>query len=204
MTPEAGRSGFDLKMTAEEINSLPIAAYEGTVHVVRTQDALEKAVHALRREAVLGFDTETKPNFAKGENNPLSLIQFAGSRAVYIIQLRHVPSCDTLRRLFSDERIIKAGVDIPQDILKLQEHIRGGYKSFVDVSLGAKQAGLKNFSLRGLAAILLGVRITKGMRVSNWARDTLLPAQIKYAATDAWISRELYLRLQHACNPPVK
>ncbi len=204
MTTEGKRPGFDLKMTAEEINRLPIAAYEGTVHVVRTEDALEKAMHGLRRETVLGFDTETKPNFAKGENNPLSLIQFAGSRAVYIIQLRPLPSCAPLRKLFSDERIIKAGVDIPQDILKLQERVGGEYKNFVDVSLGAKQAGLKNFSLRGLAAILLGVRITKGMRVSNWARDTLLPSQIKYAATDAWISRELYLRLQHPCKPPVK
>ena len=196
MTTEAARPGFDLKMTAEEINGLPIAAYEGTVHVIRTEAELEKAVHALRRETVLGFDTETKPNFAKGENNPLSLIQFADSRAVYIIQLRHMPSCAPLRKIFSDERIIKAGIDIPQDIVKLQERLGGDYNGFVDVSLDAKQAGLKNFSLRGLAAILLGVRITKGMRVSNWARDTLLPSQIKYAATDAWISRELYLRLQ--------
>jgi ribonuclease D len=196
MKKEEQRPGFDLKMTAEEINCLPIAAYEGPVHVVRTEDALDKAVHALRRETVLGFDTETKPNFTRGENHPLSLIQFAGSRAAYIIQLRHLPSCASLLKLFSDEHIIKAGVDIPQDIVKLEERIGGEYNNCVDVSLSAKAAGLKNFSLRGLAAVLLGVRITKGMRVSNWGRDTLLPSQIKYAATDAWISRELYLRLQ--------
>jgi ribonuclease D len=198
MTTENNRPGFDLKMTAEEINRLPIAAYEGAVHVVTAQDSLDEAVRALRREAVLGFDTETKPNFKRGENNPLSLVQLAGSRAVYIMQLRHLPSWEPLFELFSDERIIKAGVDIPQDIAKLQERIGGDYKSCVDVSLIAKQAGLKNFSLRGLAAILLGVRIAKGMRVSNWARDMLLPAQIKYAATDAWISRELYLRLEQS------
>jgi ribonuclease D len=196
MKKEEQRPGFDLKMTADEINMLPVAAYEGMVHVVRTEDALEKAVLALRRETVLGFDTETKPNFTRGDNHPLSLIQFAGSRAAYIIQLRHLQSCAPLLKLFSDERIIKAGVDIPQDIVKLQERIGGEYKNCVDVSLNAKAAGLKNFSLRGLAAVLLGVRITKGMRVSNWGRDTLLPSQIKYAATDAWISRELYLRLQ--------
>jgi ribonuclease D len=196
MTTEKKRPGFDLKMTAEEINTLPIAAFEGPVHVVQTEVELEKAVHALRRETVLGFDTETKPNFTKGENNALSLIQFAGSRAAYIIQLRHLTSCAPLLKLFSDERIIKAGVDIPQDILKLQVRIGGDYKGCVDISMAAKAAGLKNFSLRGLAAVLLGVRITKGMRVSNWARDILLPSQIKYAATDAWISRELYLRLQ--------
>jgi ribonuclease D len=197
MTTQKIRSGFDQKMTAEEINCLPIAAYEGTVQVVRTEAELDKAVHALRRETVLGFDTETKPNFTRGDNNPLSLIQFAGSRAAYIIQLRHLQSCEPLIGLFGDERVIKAGVDIPQDIAKLQKRIGGDYKSFVDISLCAKAAGLKNFSLRGLAAVLLGVRITKGMRVSNWARDTLLPSQIKYAATDAWISRELYLHLHH-------
>lgn len=196
MTTETSRPGFDLKMTAEEINSLPIAAYEGAVHIVTSQNELEKAVQALQRETVLGFDTETKPNFVRGENNPLSLIQLAGSRAVYILQLRHMPSSEPLLKIFSDEAIVKAGVDIPQDIIKLQERIGGDYKNCIDVSLLAKQAGLKNFSLRGLAAVLLGIRISKGMRVSNWARDTLLPAQIKYAATDAWISRKLYLRLQ--------
>ena len=133
-------------MTAEEINSLPIAAYEGTVHLVRTQDELEKAVHALRRETVLGFDTETKPNFIQGENNPLSLIQFAGARAVWIMQLRQLPSWAPLRTLFSDERIMKAGVNIPQDIASSRSDWRG-YKSFVDIGLVAKNAGLKNFSL---------------------------------------------------------
>ncbi len=195
MTTEAGRPGFDQKMTAEEINSLPIAAYEGPVHVVADQEGLKKAVHALGRETVLGFDTETKPNFVRGENNPLSLVQLAGSRAVYIMQLRHVPSCEPLLEIFSDEGIVKAGVDIPQDIVKLQERMGGDYKSCIDIGLMAKEAKLKNFGLRGLAAVLLGMRISKGMRVSNWARDSLRPAQIKYAATDAWISRKIYQRL---------
>ena len=196
MTDEINRPGFDQKMTAEEINTRPIASYDGAVHIIRTAAELENAVAELCREAVLGFDTETKPAFQKGETNPISLIQLAGARAVYIIQLKHVSPSAQLGQLLSDRHIIKAGIDVKQDITKLKKNIDCDYKGFVDVSQLAKDAGIKNFSMRGLAAVLLGVRIAKSMQVSNWARSTLLPSQIKYAATDAWISREIYMRLQ--------
>lgn len=192
---QKNRPGFDQKMTAEEINSLPIARYDGPVHIVRTAAELEHTVRALHRETVLGFDTETKPSFHKGQTNPVSIIQFSGSRAVYIIQLHQVPSLQPLRAILAGNRIIKAGIDLQQDIVKLKQQISCEYNGFVDVSSLAKDAGLKNFSMRGLAAVLLGVRIPKGTRTSNWGRDILTPQQIAYAATDAWISRELYLQL---------
>jgi len=195
MTVEKNRPGFDQKMTAEEINSRPIARYDGPIHIIRTDSELEHAVHALRKEPVLGFDTETKPAFHRGQSNPVAIIQLAGSRAVYIMQLRQLASLKPLSALFASGRVIKAGIDLQQDIVKLKKQIDCEYNGFVDVSSLAKDAGLKNFSMRGLAAVLLGVRIPKGTRTSNWARDTLTPQQIAYAATDAWISRELYTRL---------
>jgi len=196
MISDKNRPGFDQKMTAEEINSRPIASYDGVVHIIRTASELEQATRVLCRETVLGFDTETKPAFQKGEINPISLLQFAAAGAVYIIQLKHVRPSEQLGALLSNKLIIKAGIDINQDIAKLKNNIDCDYKGFIDVSLLAKDAGIKNFSMRGLAAVLLGVRIAKSMQVSNWARSTLLPSQIKYAATDAWISREIYLRLR--------
>jgi ribonuclease D len=193
---EKTRPGFDRKMTGEEINQLPIASYDGEVHIIRTPSALDHAVRALCKETLLGFDTETKPAFEKGENNPLSLIQLAGKKAVYILQVKYLSSCQQLGEVLSAKHIIKAGIDIQQDIVKLKSRIDGDYKGFVDISVLAKDAGMKNFSMRGLAAILLGVRVAKSMQVSNWARSTLTPSQIRYAATDAWISRELYVRLR--------
>jgi hypothetical protein len=61
MNTEKQRPGFDLKMTGEEINTLPVAAYEGPVHVVRTEDALEKAVHALRGATTIRFLSSSLP-----------------------------------------------------------------------------------------------------------------------------------------------
>ena len=43
---------------------------------------------------------------------------------------------------------------------------------------------------------MLGVRISKAQRLSNWEAKQLTPAQQLYAATDAWIGREIYLKLK--------
>ena len=68
-------------------------------------------------------------------------------------------------------------------------------QGFVDLAVMARQRGLRNQGLRGLAAAICGIRISKSARTTNWANDELTAQQIRYAATDAWIGRELHQRL---------
>ena len=63
----------------------------------------------------------------------------------------------------------------------------------LDVGVAARRAGLKQTGVRNLAGIALGFRIPKSASTSNWAAPRLSPAQIAYAATDAWVCRELFL-----------
>lgn len=198
---EQGRPGFDRKITPEEINRLPIIQYSGRIEIITTLEALQIAVDSLCEETVIGFDTETKPAFRKGEQNPVAIMQCAGSTKVYIIQLTRLPMLHPLEKLLSTDQVIKAGVDLQQDITKLRRQLPCQYRGFVDVTRMAKEVDLKNFSMRALAAVLLGARIPKAVRTSNWARETLSHQQIRYAATDAWISRELYLRLSYLKAP---
>ncbi len=198
MNPKSGvseRPGFDRRMTREEINALPIQRYGRKIRIVRTRQELEAAVGDLAKERLLGFDTETRPAFEKGRVYPPALVQLAGGRRAYLFQLRHVRFPRALRRLLADPDIIKAGVAPEHDVAQLKElgHFRDA--GFVDLSEVARRVGIKNHGLRGLAAVLLGFRISKQAQRSNWARETLTAAQVLYAATDAWVSRELYLRL---------
>jgi len=191
-----GRPGFDRRMTREEINQLPIRRYDGAIEVVRTPEELGAAITQLRKEKVLGFDTETRPTFKKGEAYMPSLVQLTGRRVTYIFQLRHLKFPRLLRELLSDSRIIKAGVALDQDIRMLKQLRSFKAGGVVDVARAAKRAGIKNHGLRGLAAVLLGFRISKSAQVSNWARKNLTPAQVVYAATDSWVSREIYFCLK--------
>ncbi len=190
------RPGFDRRMSKDEINDCKLAYWEGPVKLVRTEKELKTAINKLKKQNLLGFDTETRPARRKGESYPPSLVQLAGDKEVYIFQLNKLRLTSSLGKILADPEIIKAGVGLDFDIKELRKLSSFKAAGFVDLGKKAKQAGIKNHGLRGLAAVLLGIRISKGAQTSNWAKEMLTPKQIKYAATDAWVGRELYLALE--------
>jgi ribonuclease D len=190
---EKTRPGFDRRMSKDEINDCPIKRWTGKTTVVRNRKELAVAVHRLAGQTLLGFDTETRPAYRKGESYLPSLLQLAGDDEVFIFQLKHLGLAGPLRKILADAAIIKAGVSLDYDISELNKLARFKAAGFADLGKLAKKAGVKNHGLRGLAAVYLGFRIAKGVQTSNWARDVLTRQQIQYAATDAWVGRELYL-----------
>jgi ribonuclease D len=184
------------RMTKEQIKALPVRKYPGPIHLIRQSEEIEPAVKELEKETVLGFDTETRPTFRVGESYLPAVLQLVGGHAAYIFQLQRCRLSKALRRLLANPKIIKAGVAWDRDVQDLKKLAPFKPAGFVDVGELAKQAGCQNHGLGGLAALLLNFRVAKSCQTSNWARDTLTQAQIKYAATDAWVGRELYHKLQ--------
>lgn len=193
---ETDGPGFDRRMSNEEINNCPIARWTGPVSMVRTQDELERVIVRLAGENLIGFDTETRSAHTKGESYPPSILQLAGESEVFLFQLKYLGLAEPLRRILADPEIIKAGVGLDYDLRELRKLSPFKPAGFVDLGVLARKAGIKNLGLRGLSAVLLGFRISKGVKVSNWAKDELSPQQIQYAATDAWVGRSLYLALE--------
>ena len=73
----------------------------------------------------------------------------------------------------------------------------GGLVEITDLS---HKLSIVNAGLRPLAALLLGVRISKHAQMSNWENPVLTAAQIQYAAMDAWVSLQLYLKMNEMLN----
>lgn len=193
---ETERPGFDRRMSKDEINACPMVQWTGPVSVVRTKDELAKAMDKLAGHNLLGFDTETRPAYTKGESYPPALLQLANETEAFVFQLKHLGLAKPLRKILANPAIIKAGVSLDYDIRELNKMSHFKAAGFADLGDIAKKAGIKNHGLRGLAAVLLGFRIAKGAQTSNWAKDVLAPHQIQYAATDAWVGRNLYLALE--------
>jgi len=179
----------------EQINSLPLARYEGPIEVVsHPRDALD-AVEYLRHETVLGFDTESRPSFRRGDDHPVALLQLAGSERVFLFQLHQLEDLHPLYGLLADPSVRKVGVAIRDDIKKLQDLCPFTPANFVEISDLGRRLEVTHTGLRSLSAIFLGFRVSKGAQVTNWARPDLTGPQITYAATDAWVSRLLYLKI---------
>lgn len=188
--------GIMPSITREAMAALPMRRYDGRVCVVATRSELSDAIADIRQETVVGFDTETRPAFRKGERYDPSLVQVATARAVYLFQLRRVDVIPALAELLSEPRVVKAGVAVGRDIGDLKQVFAFAEKNVIDLGVIARRRGLEQTGVRNLAGIFLSCRVAKGSRTSNWAAATLSPAQIAYAATDAWICRELYLRFE--------
>lgn len=178
-----------------EINGLPRKTYTGSIHVIDSDAKMRAAVQHILSEKVLGFDTETRPAFKKGESYPASLIQLAAGDRVYIFQLKHIKSYEPIAGILNDKKVLKAGIAVSDDIKKLNDLFPLGSSGFVELAEVASKAGIKNAGLRGLAALLFGFRISKTTKCSRWDASILTHEQIVYAATDAWVCRELYFAL---------
>ena len=187
-------SGRPLTISREEVNALPIRRYEGEVRVVSQAQDVAPALADLLQEAVVGFDTETRPAFRPGESYPPSLAQAATARAVYLFQVRHPEAAAAVAQMLASGEVVKAGVGLAEDLKALKKLVPFAERSIVDLGAVATRHGLKQTGVRNLTGLFLGFRIPKGTKTSNWARSHLTAQQIAYAATDAWACRELYLR----------
>lgn len=182
------------RISREEMIALPIRRYEGPVHILAGQPDLPLAMQDILQESVVGFDTETRPAFIPGESYLPSLVQFATARAVYLWQAQQQELFSAMREIMSSEKIIKVGVSVADDMRNLKRIFEFDERSVVDLGKVAARHGLKQTGVRNLAGIFLGTRIPKGTTTTNWAARRLTSQQITYAATDAWVCRELYLR----------
>lgn len=172
---------------------LPLRRYAGEVRLVASPEHAEQAMEDIRQEGVVGFDTETRPAFRKGEVHLPCLVQVATARAVYLFQLPRMDFSAMVAEFISAPGIVKVGVSVGHDLRQLKQVFPFETSSVLDAGAVARRHGLRQTGLRNLAGIFLGIRIPKGNRTSNWAAPRLSAAQINYAATDAWACRELFL-----------
>jgi len=187
---------FRRTISRGEVNELPIRRYEGEILLIETPEDLERAMADIRQESVVGLDTETRPAFRKGESHLPCLVQVASARAVYLFALQRMDYSRELAELLTEPLIVKAGVSLAHDLRQLKLVFAFEQAAVVDLGVAARERGVSQSGVRNLAANFLGFRIPKGNRTSNWAARHLSPAQITYAATDAWACRELFLRFK--------
>ena len=180
------------KISKAEINELPLIAWEGEIQILESAEEMEAAASILANESHLGFDTETRPSFKKGDYYPPALIQLATEHCVYLFRISETETFDPLLPILESPDILKTGVAIKDDVKELRAMEDFTPNGFVEIADITVKLGYENRGLRALAGLLLQGRISKAAQVTNWARPKLDKKQVRYAATDAWISREIY------------
>lgn len=174
------------KYEKKKIQTLPCVHFNGRIIVVFTEREAEKAVDYLMKQAVLGFDTETRPSFKKGVIHHVALLQVATHDTCFLFRLNRIGIPDSLVRLLEDKNITKVGLSLQDDMRMLNQRRTFTPGTFVELQKEVKDIGIEDNSLQKIYANLFGEKISKNQQLSNWEADILTDAQQKYAATDAW------------------
>jgi len=186
---------FQHTLSNEDAAQLPAVLFDGPVVVVDREQQIEAACSDLASWPLLGFDTETRPSFKAGVTYRVALLQLSTPQRCYLFRLNCMRLDKPIVRLLENRAIQKVGVDVSGDILSLLALRRFRPGGFIDLQQLAPDWGIEEKSLRKLAAIVLGRRVSKAQRLSNWEAAQLTEKQLRYAATDAWICPEIYRNL---------
>ena len=174
------------------IAALPVAQFEGRIVVILTPGETEKAVNYLLSQPLLGFDTETRPSFKRGQQHKVALLQVATDDICFLFRLHHTGLTPALVRLLEDTSVKKIGLSWHDDLIML--HKRGAFNTgaFIEIQEQIRQIGITDLSLQKIYANLFGKKISKRQQMSNWEEDILSDKQKLYAATDAWACIQIY------------
>ena len=181
-----------IAISKEAVAAMPVETFGGAITVVETDADAVAALERLSCADVVGFDTETKPNFRKGQTNRLSLVQISTSDHCYLFRLNKIGFIPQLVDFLESPTPVKVGLSLKDDFHGLQRLAPFTPGGFEDLQEIVKRYGITDASLQKIYAIIFGLRISKGQRLSNWEAPRLTPAQMTYASLDAWACLRIY------------
>lgn len=191
---------FQQEITKEEVDRLDLIQFDGPVHVINSEEEFYGEYREMTRYGVLGFDTETRPSFKKGKVYPTALVQLSGPDTAWLVRVGKMGYPGKLIELLMNEEILKVGTGLTDDLRRMRSDFQFEPGGFLDLQQYVEAFQIGEKGLKKLAAIVLRRRISKSQQVSNWDAEELTEAQVRYAATDAWICLEIYQTLRKAVS----
>lgn len=167
------------------------------LYILRKPHQIKKAVKEISKEEFIGFDTEQRPTFNKGEKQKdISIIQIATKETCYIFQMNYIKDKSSIIGLIANRDIKKVGFDLRNDYKELSKQFNITPENIFDLSPFMKNALLHKHKIgvKNSIALFLLKKMQKSKRVvlTNWENDNLTEPQIKYASEDATAPYDIF------------
>ncbi len=187
---------YVVSIDKQAINQMPVVSFPGRIHTIYAASQINSAVMALRSSPIVGFDTETRPSFKRGERHKVALLQLSTESDAFLIRLNHTGIPTPLKEFLEDKSVVKVGLSTSDDFHQLARVCDAHPAGFIELQEMVKQFDISDMSLQKIYAILFQQKISKGQQLSNWEAPQLSDAQKRYAAIDAWACLRIYSYLK--------
>lgn len=186
---------MEISISKQQLAALPAAQFQGSIVVVDDPGLVNYAIERLRKADLIGFDTETRPSFKKGQSFKVALLQLSSNDECFLFRLNKIGMPEPLKKILEDKTTQKVGLSIHDDFRNLHKNFDFEPQGFIELQKFATQWNIIDKSLSKLFGILFGKRLSKSQRLSNWEADQLAESQQHYAALDAQACVKIYRHL---------
>jgi ribonuclease D len=174
------------------------------IHLVTTQQEVSSALDDLMRHPFLGFDTESRPTFTKGQlSEGPHVLQFATEHNAYIFQAHLAPCRAAIAKIIESKHIAKVGFGLNDDIKRIAGKFKLHQQSIIDLDHTFKKyfAQKNSVGVKTAIALLFNRRLIKSHKAttSNWSNKVLSEKQLLYAANDAFAAIAVFAALKKRC-----
>lgn len=173
--------------------------------MVTTAEEAERAAVAMLAAGIVGFDTESKPTFAKNEvNTGPHVVQFSTLDTAWLFQLHRTECNATLAELIASRALTKVGFGLSTDLTLIRNKLGVEPQAVFDIDTEFRRQGYrKSVGVKSAVALVFNRRFLKSRKAttSNWANKQLTEAQMRYAANDAYASICVYGALETQRRP---
>ena len=169
----------------------------GDVRMVKSDKDAAEALAALMAMDVLGFDTESKPTFLKGEvSTGPHLVQLATDDCAYLFQIGAMPAVEVLKAVLESAAVLKVGFGLSDDVKRLRAKLGIETCNVLDLSTALRKNERNTLGAKTAVARFFGKKLQKSKKITttNWALPRLSEKQILYAADDAHVALKIYRR----------
>jgi ribonuclease D len=191
------KNGMGRTITKKEIAAFDNEEFKGKIFEIQTLKDIEEVVSYLDTFKYLGFDTETRPAFRKGNLYSVSLLQLSTNETCFLFRLNKIGFPKPLIELLSNSGTLKIGLSLHDDFSSMSRRMKFTPAGFIDLQKLVGEYGIDDISLQKIYALLFEKKISKNQRLSNWEAEVLTEGQKKYAALDAWACLKIYEKLCH-------
>ena len=183
---------YSLRIDKEKIHEMEPMHFDGEIYVIDTLSQVRSAVSVLRRQPLVGFDTETRPSFKKGVVHKMALMQLATPQECFLFRVNRIGIPQALSNYLADPECLKVGLSLRDDFAKLHTVTGVEPQGFIDLQDLVRDYQIGEASLQKIFAILFDKKISKGQQLTNWESESLTENQQQYAAIDAWACGRIY------------
>lgn len=167
----------------------PYSIGDRKLFVLNNDKNLAQALADIKKELIIGFDTEQKPKFKKTEKtNKIAILQIATAHSCYIFQINQIKNLRPILEILENESIVKVGFGLKNDLDELKKNFSINLNSIIDFQDIFKKLYIDNpVGAKKAVHIFLQKDMKKSRQavLSNWESKTLTQSQLKYASEDA-------------------